>query len=203
MRRQFLKGALGALALGALGACASVDEGLRDLPQGVTREAPRDYRIAAFDVLVPRTLEVSEANLYYPIADIVWRDDPFGDRYDQVEAIFDTAGARAAEALNGSRPVRVTVQVTRFHGVSEKARVIVGGVHSIRFYLTVYDVGSDVPIEGPRLVIADLPALGGEAALRAEREGQTEKVRITENLRLVLLENLTEPPPPPVPMPRS
>ena len=71
----------------------------------------------------------------------------------------------------------------------------------MRFFLTVYDVGSDEPVEGPRLVIADLPALGGTAALRAEREGQTMKVRVLEQLRLVLLRELTEPAPLPVPMP--
>ena len=183
-----------AFALVFLGACAGVDEGLREFPEGAVREQARDYRIAAYDVLVPRSLEASEANLYYPIADIVWRGDPFGDRYEQVEAIFDTAGQNAMRSLNGSRPVRVTVQVTRFHSVTEKARVQVGGVHSMRFYLTVYDVGSDEPIEGPRLVVADLPALGGEAALASERQGQTMKVRILEKLRLVLLEELTEPP---------
>lgn len=200
MRRVFLKRAFAALFVTGLGACAAVDEGFRELPQGEVREAPRDYSIAAFDVLAPRTLEVSEANLYYPIADIVWRGDPFGDRYEQIEAIFDEAGEAVAAELDGDRPVRVTVQVTRFHSVTEKARVMVGGVHSMRFFLTVYDVGSDEPIEGPRLVIADLPALGGTAALRAERDGQTMKVRVLEQLRLVLLRELTEPAPLPVPM---
>ena len=85
---------LAALCMTGLGACAAVDEGFRELPNGEVREAPRDYSIAAFDVLAPRTLEVSEANLYYPIADIVWRGDPFGDRYEQIEAIFDAAGER-------------------------------------------------------------------------------------------------------------
>jgi len=200
MRRVFLKRVLAALCMTGLGACAAVDEGFRELPRGEVREAPRDYSIAAFDVLAPRTLEVSEANLYYPIADIVWRGDPFGDRYEQIEAIFDAAGEAVAAELDGERPVRVTVQVTRFHSVTEKARVMVGGVHSMRFFLTVYDVGSDEPVEGPRLVIADLPALGGTAALRAEREGQTMKVRVLEQLRLVLLRELTEPAPLPVPM---
>lgn len=200
MSWRLLKWVLGAVCVAVLGACAAADQGFRQLPEGVTREAPRDYSIAAFDVLAPRTLEVSEANLYYPVADIVWRGDPFGDRYEQIEAIFDEAGGHVAAGLDGARPVRITVQVTRFHSVTEKARVQVGGVHSMRFYLTVYDMGSDVPIEGPRLVIADLPALGGTAALRAEREGQTMKVRILEQLRLVLLRELAEPAPPPVPM---
>lgn len=194
MSMNFCRKTAATFALVLLGACAGVDEGVRDFPEGAVREQARDYSVAAYDVLVPRSLEASEANLYYPIADIVWRGDPFGDRYEQVEAIFDTAGENAAQSLNGSRPVRVTVQVTRFHSVTEKARVQVGGVHSMRFYLTVYDVGSDEPIEGPRLVVADLPALGGEAALASERQGQTMKVRILEKLRLVLLEELTEPP---------
>lgn len=182
-----------AMALLAVAACAGVDEGIREIPQGAVREQARDYSIAAFDVLVPRSLVVSEANLYYPIADIVWRGDAFGDRYEQVEAIFDTAGENVQPSVAGSRPVRVTIQVTRFHSVTEKARIQVGGVHSMRFYLTVYDVGSDEPIEGPRLVIADLPALGGEAALASDRQGQTMKVRILEQLRLVLRDELTEP----------
>jgi len=195
-----LKWAFGAFCVTVLGACAAADQAFRKLPAGVTREEPRDYSVAGFDVLAPRTLEVSEANLYYPVADIVWRGDPFGDRYEQIEAIFDEAGGNVAAELDGARPVRVTVQVTRFHSLTEKARVQVGGVHSMRFYLTVYDLGSDVPIEGPRLVIADLPGLGGETALRAEREGQTMKVRILEQLRLVLLRELTEPAPPPRPV---
>ena len=199
MRRPHFKLGVAALFLTIVAACAAVDENLVEQPQGKVREAPRDYRIAGFDVLVPENLVVSEANLYYPIADIVWRGDPFGDRYEQVEAIMDEAGARAAAELDGDTPVRVTLQVTRFHSLSEKARVHVGGVHSMRFFLTVYPVGSREPIEGPRFVIADLPALGGEAALRAEREGQTMKVRILEHLKLVLLEELTEPAPPPIP----
>lgn len=199
MKRFSLKRGFAALCLVTVAACAAVDEDVRDLPQGAVREEPRDYRVDAFDVLVPETLVVSEANLYYPIADIVWRGDPFGDRYEQIEAIMDTAGERAVAELDGETPVRVTLQVTRFHSVTEKARVQVGGVHSMRFYLTVYRVGSREPIEGPRLVIADLPALGGEAALRAEREGQTMKVRILEHLKLVLLDELTEPAPPPTP----
>lgn len=194
MIRLLTKPAFMALAaLFALGACAGIDEGYRELPVGEVRSDPRDYRVAAFDVLVPRTLEVSESNLYYPVGDIVWRGDPFGDRYEQVEAIFDAAGESAIPAIDGERPVRVTVQVTRFHSLSERARVSVGGVHSMRFYLTVYDVGSNDPIEGPRLIIADLPALGGEAAFRAEREGDTMKRRILEHLRLVLVDELTEP----------
>ncbi|MDJ1008726.1 MAG: hypothetical protein QNJ13_12990 [Paracoccaceae bacterium] len=199
MARIRVTAAVTALGLAALAGCAGVDEGLRDLPVGEVRSEARDYRIEAFDVLVPRTLEVSEANLFYPIADIVWRGDPFGDRYEQVEAIFDAAGDGTRAEVDGARPVRVTVQVTRFHSVTERARVTVGGVHSMRFFLTVYEQGSDAPIEGPRLVIADLPALGGEAALAAEREGQTMKVRVTEQLRLTLIDELTEPAPPPRP----
>lgn len=182
-----------AAVFAALSGCAAVDVGYREFPVGEVREQARDYQVAAYDVLVPRDLEVSEANYYYPIADIVWRGDPFGDRYAQVEEIFDAAGENASQSLDGSRPVRVAVQVTRFHSLTEKARVTVGGVHSIRFYLTVYDVGSDVPIEGPRLIVADIPALGGAAAFRAERQGQTMKSRILEQLRLVLIRELTEP----------
>ncbi|MEM9709062.1 MAG: DUF6778 family protein [Pseudomonadota bacterium] len=175
----------------ALAGCANVDAGFRELPQGRMATEPQNYKLAEFNSLAPETLTISDANLYYPVADVVWRGDPFGDRLSQVEAIFDAAAEEAEGSLDGARPVRATAQVTRFHSVTEKARVSVGGVHSIRFYLTVYDRKTNELLEGPRLVIADLPALGGENALASDREGDTMKTRITEHLKLVLVDELT------------
>ncbi len=48
-------------------------------------------RVSEVNVNIPRTLKVSESNVYYPRGDIVWRGDPIGDRYEQIEAIFQSA----------------------------------------------------------------------------------------------------------------
>lgn len=164
-----------------LGACAG-DFG-STVAGAVGPPVPRDYDVVSFSVTVPDTLEVSEANVYYPGADIVWRGEPISDRRAQVKAIFDEAIAQGVSARDGDRAVRVAVEVRRFHSVTELARYTVGGVHSIRFVLTVFDAADGQIIEGPRLVAADLDAFGGEAALRADRAGQTQRVRVVAHLR--------------------
>ena len=126
------------------------------------------YTVQALRVSVPRTLKVSEANMFYPIADIVWRGDPRGDRHAQVEALMTAA-------------------------LTEKARVTTGGVHAIRFVLTVRDARSGAVLDGPRMVNADFPAWGGKRALEAEARGITEKVQIGERLKSVILRELSAP----------
>ena len=59
---------------------------------------------------MPRSLKVSEANTFKPRADIVWRGEALGDRYQQVEAIFAdamTAASRGehAQALQIWQPL--------------------------------------------------------------------------------------------------
>lgn len=160
-------------------ACASFND---PVSEGVPAPATRNYDVVGLEVAVPRTLVVSEANSYYPGADIVWRGDPPGDRYKQVEAIFDSGMQRGFSTLGGSRDVVVEIEVQRFHSLTEKARYTVGGVHSITFLVTVRDARTGEVIEGPRRVKADLKAYGGQTALDAERRGETQKVRITEHL---------------------
>ncbi len=176
-----------------LAACSS---GTSNFETGGTPAPPvRDYDVVSLDITVPRTLEVSEENLYYPGSDIVWRGEPLGDRYDQVQAIFEDGMGRGVRALNGRRRVRVTVGVRRFHSLTEKARYTVGGIHSIRFVITVFDARTGDLIEGPRFVAADLEAFGGEVALRAERAGQTQRVRVTDHLSRVIQQQLGDPSP--------
>lgn len=151
----------------------------------VAEEAP-DYRINGFSVSVPDTLVVSERNGYYPGADIVWREDPIGDRHAQVKAIFDTAFARGAKEISGSKPVNVEVLVERFHALTEKARYTIGGVHAITFKMQLRDPKTGALLTEPKRIKADLDALGGLAAIRAENQGITQKVRITQHLANVL-----------------
>jgi hypothetical protein len=151
------------------------------------------FSVAQLNVVVPRSLEVSEANSFRPGGDIVWRGDPFGDRYEQIEAIFNAGMGQGVTELTGDRAVIVDIVVGRFHSVTERTRYTVGGVHSIRFDITVRDAETGEVIEPTRTVKADLEAYGGITAVRAEAAGQTQKVRVTEHLRRVIIYELTRP----------
>lgn len=194
--KRVFTGAILALSLAwGLGACAPVDPASRAAPfeQVPAERVTRDYRIESFTVTVPRSLRVNEANTYYPRGDIVWRGDPRGDRHAQVKALFEAGLRRSAEAVRGSRPVRVDVLVTRFHGLSEKARYSVGGVHDISFRLRLVDSATGRPLGPVKEVQADLRALSGQAAMDADARGQTQKARIVDHLSRVFVEELTLP----------
>jgi uncharacterized protein DUF6778 len=144
-------------------------------------------------VRVPRTLEVSEANRYLPKGDIVWREDPIGDRHAQVQAIVQDAVSKGVQSLNGPATVDLDIQVTRFHALTEKARYTTGGVHSISFYLAVRDPKTGALLMPVRMVRADLDAFGGQQAINAEARGQTQKVRITDHLAEVIRQEMSNP----------
>lgn len=185
--------ALAVLGLGVAG-CTSVDTVTRNQPVDDLIAAPaqieRSYTVTNVVAMVPASLKVSERNGYYPFADIVWRGDPVGNRHMQLAQIFETAAARHAETLQGDVPVVAEVVLNRFHGVTERTRFSVGGVYNVVFTLTVKHAETGAIIEGPRLVEANLPAPGGEAALALEHAGQTEKVRMTDFLTTVLAREL-------------
>jgi hypothetical protein len=157
---------------------------------GVPAPSVRDYDVVSLSVTVPRDLVVSEENVYYPSADIVWRGEPFGDRYAQVQRIFEDGMRAGALTLDGARPVNVSVEVRRFHSLTEKARFTVGGVHSIRFLITVTDARTGEIVEGPRYVSADREALGGQRAIAAEQAGRTERVMVVNHLAGVAVREL-------------
>lgn len=150
-------------------------------------------KIANIHVVVPRTLTVSEKNSYYPKGDIVWRGDLLGDRYEQVRAILQNSARTAASGLTGTRPVDLHIRVTRFHGLSDKARYTTGGVHNVNFVLTVVDPDTGTILRGPREVVTNLDALSGSAATAADARGETQKYRITTFLSHVLKTELTVP----------
>ena len=152
-----------------------------------------DVAIAKLTIDVPRTLTVSEKNSYYPKGDIVWRGDLFGDRYEQVKAILTESGQRTAAKLQGSRPVHMHIQVTRFHGLSEKARYSTGGVHNINFLVTLLDPVTGATLRPARQVTSNLDALKGTEAIQGERRGETQKSRVTAFLAQVLHAELTQP----------
>lgn len=183
-----------ALGLG-LSACASVDTATRNAPMDqLTTEmaAPApSFSLAGFDVNVPLTLKVSEANSYYPGGDIVWRGDPFGNRYEQVGALFEDAIKLGGAPLDGAMPVVVEIEVHRFHALTEKTRYSVGGIHSIEFTMTIRDPQTGAVVRGPREIKADLVGYGGSKALQAEARGLTQKYRITQHLAKVVRDEMS------------
>jgi hypothetical protein len=181
--------AFGAIAA-ALTACSSNDTVTRNAAIATSRvgvdaaqqQFARDYQLHSVRFAVPDDMTVSEANSYYPIADIVWRGDPMGNRPQQIAAIFQSSIQTAGQSLNGSIPITVDVELARFHSLTERTRYSVGGVHSIKFDLTIRNALTGEILEQRRRINGDFPALGGYAALAADNQGQTQKVRITSQL---------------------
>lgn len=153
----------------------------------------REFDIQAVRVTVPRNLRVSEADVYYPIADIVWRGEPRGDRHAQVQAIFDEAMARGTRGLDSGPDAVVDITVQRFHALTEKTRYTFGGVHSLKYELTVRDARTGEVLDGPRRVNADVKASGGLRALAEEQAGRTQRVVIVEDLARSIRTELTKP----------
>lgn len=150
-------------------------------------------RVTSVLVRVPRELKVSEANRYLPRGDIVWREDPLGDRYAQVQTIVQAAMERGVSGLDGPIPVVLDVRITRFHALTEKARYTTGGVHAISFEMAVKHPETGALLMPVRKVRADFRALGGQQALEAMARGETQKVRITNHLAAVIQRELSKP----------
>jgi len=144
-------------------------------------------------IRVPDTLEVSEQNRYYPSGDIVWRGDPPGDRRLQVKAIFEEGIGRGAATLTGPSVVDLDIEVLRFHALTQKARYSIGGVHSIKFAVTLINPETGELLGPARIVQADLKAFGGEGAIQAEEQGFNQKYRITNHLANVIVVDLSNP----------
>src|SRR6056297_1684040 len=189
---MYLVKLIAALMLGlGLSACAGVETATRNAPLEAPALQPAAVPLDVRDVRVPRSLTVSEANRYLPGGDIVWREDPPGDRHAQVAAILRQGLRRGVAGLpEGTVPVVLDVELSKFHALSEKARYTIGGVHAIQFTYTLRDPATGAALTEPRFVKADFKAFGGQKAVAFERRGITQKVRITEHLAQVIREEL-------------
>jgi hypothetical protein len=144
----------------------------------------KSWRLAEVRVNVPKSLSVSEAKTLLPRADIVWREDPFGDRHAQVGQIIQTAALRGAHGLRGSRPVIIDITVTRFHALTFEAERSNSdwGVHNIDFTAQVVDAGTGAVILPATRIRAETPAWSGERMRAARRKGVTQKSMITDHV---------------------
>lgn len=184
-RFQFLP-RLALLALVALLAgCGTEFRTSYDNP--VAAEVSRGWRLADVVVTVPETLTVSEAKSIFPQADIVWREDPPGDRRAQVARLVADAARAGASGLGGQRPVRLLVTVERFHALTfeAEAKLNFSGVHNIRLVASVADARSGAVLAGPERIEASLPAFVGNDAIVARRDGKTQRSLISGHLQEV------------------
>ncbi|PIE16755.1 MAG: hypothetical protein CSA68_00990 [Rhodobacterales bacterium] len=180
-----------ALALVAgigLSACGGGERWQTSYSDMIDPKVSKHWRVTSVDVRVPDRLTVSEQNSYAPNADIVWREDPLGDRRAQVDAIMTAAVKQGAAPLRGSRRVKLLITVKTFHALSEKARVMLNksGVHNIEFLAQVIDARTGKPLTAVDDIKADLEAYVGYEAKVAVSKGQTQKRRITDHVAHVI-----------------
>lgn len=175
----------------AVVASSQQQQGQQPVSQLAVGQAP--VTIDAVHVSVPRSLKVSERNSYLPFGDIVWREDPIGDRHAQVAVIMQEALTKGVAGLNGPVHANLNVRVTRFHALTEKARYTTGGVHSISFDMILSDPKTGEILVPSHTMDIDLEAFGGQQALAAEARGLTQKVRISDYVAEAIRQELTTP----------
>jgi hypothetical protein len=142
------------------------------------------WRLGEVRVSVPKTLVVSEAKSLLPNADIVWREDPLGDRYAQVAVIMKNAITRGAQGLRGGRPVIIDVTVTRFHALTFEAELRNSnwGVHNVDFTAQILDASTGEVLLPATAIRAETPAFSGEQMRAARAKGITQKSMITNHV---------------------
>jgi hypothetical protein len=152
--------------------------------QRLSPEVSRGWRLAEVQVDVPRSLSVSESKSLLPSADIVWREDPLGDRYAQVGKIMQAATLRGAQGLRGSRPVVISVTVTRFHALTYEAELSNSdwGVHNVDFVAQVTDARTGEVLVPATNIRAETPAWSGARMREARRKGITQKSMISNHV---------------------
>jgi hypothetical protein len=141
----------------------------------------REWQVAEVNFAVPPGLSLGSPSVMAPDADIVWFGEPPGDRREQVDAIMTEAITRGTERLQGQRPVIINASLIRFHAVTPLAvSQAPEAVHDIAFRVEVLDAGNGARLTQAMRIDASLPALTGAAAVIANDQGQSQKVRITD-----------------------
>ena len=134
------------------------------------RRGQSPVTVKAIRVEVPRTLSVSEANSYYPSGDIVWREDPLGDRHVSHVGGFAlaalAAGAKSALAVDGSTPaLALAQQGAQASGVADRFATEQGDAFDVLTALGAEGRQFDLVVCDPPAFAPAKPAL--EAGLRA------------------------------------
>lgn len=175
------------VSLFAVLSISACDQRVTYYPSQIAAAQSTSWRVVDVRINIPNTMISTEENSLMPEADIVWREEAFGDRKQQVSAILDQAITSAASRLSGGRGVYFDVTLLRFHALTERARRTTGGLHKVRFMISVVDADSGAVIVEPVLIEADEFALSGSEAQQAVAAGQTQRVRIINRVQLVVL----------------
>lgn len=156
---------------------------------------PRNVTVTGVEVIVPETLTVSEANSYKPRADIVWREDPLGDRRAQIDALITAAIEQGVKGMQGDTEVRLEFVVSRFHALTEKTRYSLPfgfrATHDVQLTLTVYDAKTGVVLVPEHEVGFEIDAHTNGLALADEARGITQRSRISAALIQMIRAELT------------
>ena len=151
-------------------------------------EVSKSWHVVDVKVAVPAKLTVSEEHSLVPKADIVWQEDPNGDRRRQVSTIVKRGIELGSADLHGPRPVRLEATLTRFHAMTLEAETINAdvGVHDIGFVLQAVDARTGTVLVGPTPVQADFPAMTGTRMIEARIHGESQKSQIVRHLQEVI-----------------
>lgn len=116
-------------------------------------------------------------------SNFVWDGYSGGNRKKQVIGMFRSAIDEVArEAMTGSQPVKVNIQVNYFHALTESSRVWCCGSHRIFADLSVVDAGSGAVLAEGKNVSLGRVALGGIPGLVAVAAGRDQDVRVREGI---------------------
>lgn len=150
------------------------------------------YRVVEVKVEVPASLTTSEDNGIKPRSDILWHEDPLGDRHGQVDAIMTAALEEGVRGLSGERAVVLEATMTRFHALTKRTRYSIGGEHEVWMYIAIRDAKTGELLEPARLVGFD-ESISPEEALANEARGINQRIEITGLVKDMIRYELTRP----------
>ncbi len=152
----------------------------------------RSYRVVDVRVEVPETLTSSEDNGIKPRVDILWQEDPAGDRHAQVRELMTAALEEGVAATEGSRDVVLDVVMTRFHALTKRTRYSIGGEHEVWMYVAVRDAETGELLEPARRIGFD-HRISAAQALENEAQGLNQRLEITALVKEMIRQELTRP----------
>lgn len=116
-------------------------------------------------------------------SNFVWNGYSAGNRKKQVVGLFKTSMSEVgSRVMNGTRPVRMNVQVNYFHALTDASRLWCCGSHKIFADLEVVDAASGQVLAADQNVALGRIALGGIPGLVATAAGRDQDVRIREGI---------------------
>lgn len=150
------------------------------------------YRVVDVKVEVPETLTSSEHNGIKPRVDILWHEDPAGDRHAQVRELMTAALEEGVTGLDGSREVVLEVVMTRFHALTKRTRYTFGGEHEVWMFVAVRDAETGELLEPARRIGFD-HGISASQALENEAKGLNQRLEITALVKDMIRTELTRP----------